>query len=148
MAQRHGALGRLTISRYQHIGDLLQLSLANLISDLFLPVVHFDAEPGRSELLPHLARVPGVTIRDRKDGHLHGRQPQRERPGEVFDQDRDEALERAADRAVDDDGAVFGVVLSDVIQIEALGRGVVELDRASCQARPSESVTSKSIFGP
>src|SRR5687768_9876347 len=36
---RHGAFGCLTIPNHQHIGDLLQLSLANLIPDLFLPLV-------------------------------------------------------------------------------------------------------------
>ncbi len=59
------------------------------------------------------------------------REPQRERAGEVLDQDRDEPLEAAEDGAVDHDRPVLGVVCADVLQVEALGRGVVELDRAA-----------------
>ena len=76
------------------------------------------------------ARVIVDAIGDGHDRDLDRREPHRERAGEVLDQDRDEPLERAVDRAVDHDRAVVLAVLADVGEVEALGRGVVELDRA------------------
>src|SRR5437868_3021661 len=39
LPNRDGVLGRLAVAYDEHVGDLLQLSLTNLISDLFLPLV-------------------------------------------------------------------------------------------------------------
>ena len=72
----------------------------------------------------------GLRVRDRDHPHLLRREPDRERAGEVLDQDRHEALERAAHGAVDDHRPVLGVVLADVDEVEPLRRGVVELDGA------------------
>ena len=66
---------------------------------------------------------------DRKDPHLHGREPERERSGEVLDQDPDEALERADQRPVDHHRRVLGVVGALVAQAEALRHLEVELHR-------------------
>src|SRR5437867_8342904 len=46
-AHRHGALFRLAVAYHQHVGDLLQLSLSDFISDLFLPLVELHAQTGR-----------------------------------------------------------------------------------------------------
>src|SRR5687768_13661996 len=53
----HGdsAFGGFPIPGYQHIGDLLELRLADLISNLFLPLVRLDPQPRRLELVPHTA---------------------------------------------------------------------------------------------
>jgi hypothetical protein len=72
-----------------------------------------------------------VPVGNRQHGGLQRGQPQGERPGEVLDQDRDEPLEAAEDGAVDHDGPVLGVVGPDVLQVEALGHLVVELDRGA-----------------
>ena len=75
------------------------MSLANLITDLFLPLVELDPQAGRREPRPgRVRRVVGVPVGNRQDRDLHRRQPQRERPGVVLDQDRDEPLEAAEDR--------------------------------------------------
>ena len=66
---------------------------------------------------------------DREDPHLHRREPERERAGEVLDQDPDEALERADQRAVDHHRRVLGVVGALVAEPEALRHLEVELDR-------------------
>ena len=141
-------LCRLAVANHQHVWDLLQLGFANLISDLLLPLVELDPEPGRRQAVPDRPRVVGVAVGDRQDGHLHRRQPERERSGVVLDQQRDEALETAENGPVDDDRPVLGVVGADVFQVEALGHLVVELDRRALPLRPMASVTSKSIFGP
>src|SRR5689334_16555251 len=47
----------------------------------------------------------------------------------MLDQYRDEPLETAEDRAVDDYHAVLGVVRADVFQVEPLGHHVIELNR-------------------
>ena len=73
----------------------MDLRLANLVIDLFLPVVDLDFEPGLFEQGRDLVGVIEVPIRDRQHDRLHRRQPQREGAGEVLDQDRDEALEAA-----------------------------------------------------
>ena len=54
----------------------------------------------------------------------------------MFDQDGDESLEGSIDRSVEDRRAVRGIVLADVAEIEALGRVVVELDRAELPLTP------------
>ncbi len=110
-------------------GNLLQLGLADLITNLLLPLVHLDAQPGRRQPLSHGPGVVEVAIRNRQHHHLHGRQPQRERPGVVLDQQGDEPLEAAEDRPVDDDRLVLGVVGADVLQPEPLRDLIVELNR-------------------
>jgi hypothetical protein len=59
-----------------------------------------------------------------------GGQPHGEGAGEVLDENRDEALERPAHRAVNDHRPVRRVVLAGVAEIETLRRVVVELDGA------------------
>ena len=49
---RHRPLGRLAIPGYQHVGNLLQLGLADLITNLLLPLVELDPQPGRREPRP------------------------------------------------------------------------------------------------
>ena len=62
------------------------------------PAAPRDAED-RGELLGRL----DVAVGDRDDHGLDRRQPERERAGEVLDEDPDEPLQRAVDRAVDGD---------------------------------------------
>ena len=71
-----------------------------------------------------------VAVGDRQHDRLDRRQPERELAGVVLDQDPDEALEGAHQRAVDHHRAVLGVVGAGVGELEALGHRVVELDGA------------------
>ena len=71
-----------------------------------------------------------LLVGNRQHPHLLRREPQRERAGEVLDQDRDEPFERAIHRAMDDHRPMLVVVLADVAQVETLRGGVVELNRA------------------
>src|SRR4029450_2568611 len=45
-ADRHRLVRRFPVARYQHIRHLLQLGFADLISNLFLPLIQLDPEPG------------------------------------------------------------------------------------------------------
>ncbi len=126
---RDGGLCRLAVAGHQHVGHFLQLGFADLISNLLLPLVELHAEAGRRQAVAYRPRVFGVSIGNRQDHDLDRRQPERERPGIVLDQQGDEPLETAENRPVDDHGPVLGVVGPDVLQVEALGHLVVELDR-------------------
>ena len=72
----------------------------------------------------------GEPVGDREHDRLHGRDPEREVARRVLDQDAEEPLERAEDRAVQDDRPVRLAVLADVREVEALGLREVALDRA------------------
>ena len=63
-----------------------------------------------------------VAVGDRDDDGLDRGEPERERAREVLDQDADEPLERAVDRAVDGDRPLRLAVLVDVGQVEPLGQ--------------------------
>ena len=60
---------------------------------------------------------------------LHGREPEREVAPGVLDVEREEALERAEDGAVEHRGLVLVAVAADVAEPEAPGHGHVDLDR-------------------
>ena len=72
-------------------------------------------------------RVLVVAVGDRQHDHLQRRQPERQLAGEVLEQDPDEALVGAHQRAVDHHRLVLGVVGAGVGEAEALGQVVVEL---------------------
>ena len=71
-----------------------------------------------------------VTVGDRQRGGLQRREPERQLAGVVLEQDPDEALEGAEQRAVDHHRAVVLVVGARVGEVEALGQVVVGLHRA------------------
>src|SRR3954470_6064143 len=90
---RHGPFGGFAIPGHQHVGNLLELRLADLISNLFLAVVELGPQPRRGQPRPHCLGRGGVTVGNRDALALHRREPQRERARIVLDQDRDEPLE-------------------------------------------------------
>ena len=53
-ADRHGLLRSLTIACHQHIGNLLELGLADLISNLLLALVHLGLEACGRQPAPDL----------------------------------------------------------------------------------------------
>ena len=71
-----------------------------------------------------------LLVRNRQHPDLLRRQPQRERSGEVLDQDRDEPFEGAIHRPMNDHRPMLVVVFPDEAQVETLRGRVVELDRA------------------
>ncbi len=78
-----------------------------------------------------------MAIRDRDDDGLDRRDPERERPGEVLDEDADEPLQRAVDRPVDRHRPDLLAGLVDVRQVEPLGQHrQVGLDRRHLPLAP------------
>ena len=130
-ADGDGAFLGLALADDQQERDLGQAVLAHLVVDLLVAEVGLgaDARPPAAWPTTSLRIVVGVGD-DRRDHRLHRRQPQRELAGVMLDQDADEALERAEDRAVEHDRAVPLAVLADVGRVEPLGQHAVGLDRA------------------
>ena len=62
---------------------------------------------------------------------LHRREPRRERAGVVLDEDAEEALHAAEDRAVQHERLRLGVLGGAVRHVEALRDVEVDLDRRS-----------------
>ena len=92
-------------------GDLAQLGLADLAAHRLRAVVDLDAETGVARASAATSRAYVlVAVGDRQHQRLHRRQPERELAGVVLDQDADEALEGAEQRAVDHHRPVLGVV--------------------------------------
>src|SRR6202023_681497 len=68
-----------------------------------------------------------MPLGNRDHGYLYGREPNRERSGVVFDQDAEEALDRAVEGAVDHERLFAGTVFGYVFEIETLRQVEVEL---------------------
>ena len=127
VAHRHLAVLLFAVAHHQHVRDLLQLRVADLEVDLLVALVHGGADAGRVELLLDAARVFRLPVGDRQHDRLHGRQPHRERAGVVLDQDAEEALDRAVQRAMHHQRLVRLAVLADVLQPEAARQREIEL---------------------
>src|SRR3990172_3135134 len=121
---------RLTLADHREVRDFGHFAVAHLVVERLGALVEVRADAGGPQRAMQGARRIELPVGDGQHAHLFGRKPQRERTREVLDEDREEALERAADGAVNDDGPVLGVVLAHVQQVEPVGRGVIELDRA------------------
>ena len=114
----------------EHVGHLLQLGAP----DARAPSVSACAstistrKPSARSRSTSRARVVVVAVGDRQHRDLHRREPRRERAGVVLDEDREEPLDRAEQRAVDHHRPVALVVGADVLELEALRELEVELD--------------------
>src|SRR5204863_7937978 len=97
----HGSFRSLAVADHEHVRHLLELSLPNLISDLFLALVDLDAHPSRSQPIANRRGIGEVAIGYRENNGLDGRQPEWKCPGVVLDQNGDEPLEAAEDRPMD-----------------------------------------------
>ena len=129
--RRDRPLGLLARADRQEQGHLAQAVLAHLVVDLVGAGVRLGAHAGRLQPLDHLAGVAVGVVGDRRDHHLHRRQPQRQPAGIVLDQHADEALERAEDRPVQHHRPVLGAVLADVVGVQPLRQHEVDLQRAA-----------------
>src|SRR5688572_10160205 len=135
-AHGDGALGGLAVADHKHVRHLLNLGLSNLITNLLDPAVDFDPQARLGQPRLDGPGVREMTVRDRQDSHLFGRQPQRKRPAIVLDEQRDEPLEAAVNRAVDDHRLVFLVVGAGVFEAEPRRHLIVELNRRALPLAP------------
>ena len=83
VAVAHGDRARLhfLVPHHEHVGDLLDLGLADLVAQLLVAVVQADADAERAAAASATSRaVFLVPLRHRDDHRLHGRQPDAGRP--------------------------------------------------------------------
>src|SRR6478672_13332267 len=117
----------LLVAVHAHERDLPELGVPDALGDSLVGLV--DLDPVRPQARRQLGRRRPVALAHRDDADLDRRQPERERPGPVLDQEPDQALERAVERAVDDEDRVLLVVRTHVGEAEARRHLAVELDR-------------------
>src|SRR6266478_5373748 len=111
----------------QHVGNFLELRVADFGGQLFVAVIEVDANIVALQSFGDVLGVIGDFFADRADFHLHRREPQREGARVVFDQDAEEALDGAEQRAVHHERLMLGAVFADVLQAEARGEIEIEL---------------------
>src|SRR5882724_11562923 len=139
VAEAHGAVFRFAGADDEHVRHLPDLCVTDAVAELLVTVVELGAEARGAQTRVHRAGVVDVLLADRQHPRLNRREPRRECPGVVLDQDADEALERAEDRAVDHDRALGLPVAVDVLEPEAIRLLEVDLDGRHLPA-PSERV--------
>ena len=130
-ADGDGARLHVAVAHHQHVGDLLQRGLADLLAHLLVAAVHLHAEALAVQLGGGGLGVLGGAVGHGQDLDLHRRQPRGERTGKVLGDNADEALDGAQQRTVDHNGAVPLAVLADVLQLKAFGHLEVQLDGAA-----------------
>ena len=106
LAYGHGTSGCFLLSNHEHVRNLAELSRTDLGAELLVALVDLNPQPSRTQFAGDLAAVVEELLREGQDGRLHRCQPQRERSGEVLDQDGDEALEGSVDCSMEDRRAV------------------------------------------
>ena len=90
-------------------------------------------------------RVRNEIGRDGEQFDLSRGKPERERPGEVLDQDPHETLEAAVDGSVEHDGPMLRAIRADKVQVELLGHLEIELDRTALP-RPADAVFEMEVY--
>src|SRR5205814_4262952 len=79
----------------EHVRDELQLGIADFGAEFFGPIVAGDAQPSRFQFRLDTAAVLFALFAYRQHANLFRSEPEWKRPGEVFDEDTDEAFQRA-----------------------------------------------------
>src|SRR6266540_4563217 len=125
----NGAGRGFPLADHEHGGNLLNLGLADARAELLVAIVQLDAQPRAAQAAGDLARRSGEPVGDGQHGRVDRGDPEGEVPGRMLDQDPQEALDGAENRAVEHDRAMLLAVLADVGQIEALAVLEVALDR-------------------
>ena len=105
--------------------------LADLKADLFVTQVGIDPNPLIFQEISTFPHVTGLPVGDVEERGLRRRKPGRELAGVVFDENRQEALKRAQNGAMQHDGSLTRVVLGHVLGIETLREHEVDLQRAA-----------------
>src|SRR3546814_18062248 len=105
--------------------------LPHLIVDFLVPEIGFRAEAGGLQSAGDLLAVPVGIGGDRGDHHLHRRQPEREAPGMLLDEDGEETLEGAENRPVQHDRTVLLAVLANIAGAEPLRQHAVDKEDAA-----------------
>src|SRR3989454_7379519 len=128
-ADGHLAATGFLVAHDQHVGDVVHLRAADLVTDSLVARIELDPHRCGHQAIAHVSSIVEVAICDRQDAHLLGRQPDREIAAIVLDEKRHHAFHRADDGPVDHHRTVRLAVLPDELQLEPLGEQEVELHR-------------------
>ncbi|MBG9887287.1 hypothetical protein ABE10_12280 [Bacillus toyonensis] len=128
-AEGHGSGRTVLLPRDEDERHLARRVGADLLLHPIVGVVDLGAHPDGAERGDRVVEVLGILLGDGHAHDLHGRQPQREVAGIVLEQDREEALDRPEQRAVDHDGTLLLAVPVGELESETLGEVRVDLDR-------------------
>src|SRR6266545_3937437 len=123
---------RTSFHRICSLTRMLFLSILHLhgqFTALLVAVVQLDAQARGTQAAGDLARRSGEPVGDEQHGRVDRSDPEGKVPGRMLDQDPQEALDGAENRAVEHDRTVLLAVLADIGQIEALAVLEVALDR-------------------
>src|SRR6266436_4150074 len=127
VADGDGASFGFLCANHQHVGNLLELRVADFRRQLFVAVVEVHTEVVALQSFGDVPGVIGDFFADRADLDLHGREPKRKRAGVMLDQDAEEALDGTEQSAVDHERLMLGAIVGDVLQAEASGQIEIEL---------------------
>src|SRR5271156_203279 len=111
----------------QHVGNFFELGVANFGLQLFVAVVQMRTEARSFQFLRHLLRVVDEFSAYGQHGSLHWSQPDRKSPRVVLNQDSEESLDRAEQRAMHHQGLVARTVFAHVFELESRRQIEIEL---------------------
>src|SRR5208283_1879375 len=115
------------IAHHQQERYFLHRVLADFRVHLFVAGIDFHAHACRPQLRRYFSRILDMALSDWDHRYLHRREPHWERPGVVFDQHAEEALDRSVERAVHHQRLLTAAVFGNVFELEALRQVEVEL---------------------
>src|SRR5260370_29293526 len=112
---------------HEHVGDFLHLGVADFGRQLFAAIVEMDADVVALERFSDVLGVVGNFFADRADFDLYGSEPEREGSGVVLDENTEEALDGAEQRAMNHERLVARAIFGDVFAAAASGQIEIEL---------------------
>ena len=128
-AHAHVSGFQVAVADDEHGVDLRRFGLEHLALDVVAGGVDLGADACGAQFALDAARVfhEQFFVAQRQHAHLHGREPEREIPGVMLDEEADEALVRAERRAMDAQRRLVGVVAVLIDEAEAGGHGEIDL---------------------
>ena len=112
----------------EHVGNFLELRVANLCGQLFVAVVEMHADAVILEHFVNVLRVVDYFFADGTDFDLHWCEPEGKCARVVFDQDAEETFDGAKQRAMHHQRLVASAIVADIFQTEAGRKIEIELN--------------------
>lgn len=128
MADRNGAGFSLFCADDEHVGNFLELGVADFCLELFVAVVEMDAKVVAFESFGDVLGVIGNFFANGANLDLDRREPQGECAGVVLDQDAEESFDGPKQRPMHHERLMLGAVFGDVFQAETRRQIEIELD--------------------
>ena len=118
----------------EHVRDFLHLGFTNFIAQLLASRIDLHANTPAPQLLADRLSKIELRVGNGNDHRLHRRQPDRESPCVMFNEDPQKALNGPEDHAVYHDRPVPGPIRPYVSQIESFGQRKITLDGSALPA--------------